>query len=102
VKKNSSGPVSNEKNKEILEAENNPKSGHYFKKIGNDYFKDGEYELALQYYTKAIEKNDTESVFFSNRARCFRNLGKIKEAYEDAKLAVELDDKNIKAHMLCG
>lgn len=48
------------------------------------------------------EINDTESVFYSNRSRCHKILKNLTEAYKDAVHAVELDDKNIKAHLLCG
>jgi len=59
--------------------------------------------------------NDTETVFYSNRARSYKMLkdyNKVREkykreiklykAYEDAKVAIELDDKNIKGYLLCG
>jgi STIP1 homology and U-box containing protein 1 len=39
---------------------------------------------------------------YSNRAQCFRKLGQWKECYEDALAAIELQELNIKAHMLCG
>jgi len=90
------------KKKEIFEAEKNPNSGHYWKKIGNEYYQKGNFEQALEHYTKAIEINDTESVFFSNRARCYKQLKNYKKAYEDAVHAIELDETNIKAHLLCG
>jgi len=90
------------KEADIIEAEKNPNSGHYFKKLGNDYFQKGQLDLAIANYNKAIQINDTESVFFSNRARCYKQLNQFKKAYDDAKLAIELDDKNIKAHLLCG
>jgi STIP1 family protein 1 len=99
-KKNSE--AKSEKNPDLESAENNPNSGHYYKKLGNEFYTKGMLQEALKYYSKAIELNDTESVFFSNRARCLRKLNQLKKAYEDSKYAVELDDKNIKAHLLCG
>jgi len=42
------------KDPQILQAENNPNSGHYYKKLGNDHFTKGQYQEALKYYTKAI------------------------------------------------
>jgi len=90
------------KNPDLAEAESNPSSGHYYKKIGNDQYLKGQYKEAIESYTKAIEINDTETVFFSNRARCYKQLKEFKKAYDDAKSAIELDDTNIKAHLICG
>ena len=46
--------------------------------------------------------NDTESVFYSNRAQCNRHLQEFQLAFKDAVQSVELDDKSIKAHMILG
>jgi len=94
--------VESAKEAEIAKAEQNPNSGHYYKRIGNDFYKKGQYQKAIENYTKAIQIDDTETIFFSNRARAYKLLGDFKKAYEDAKIAVELDDKNIKGHFLCG
>jgi len=48
----------------------------YWKEKANEEFKQGRNETALQYYSKAIDLNNTESVFFSNRARCLKKMGK--------------------------
>ena len=42
------------KKADITEAENNPNSGHYYKKIGNDLYLKGKYREAIENYTKAI------------------------------------------------
>ena len=44
------------KNKEadIAEAEKNPNSGHYYKRLGNDCFIKEQYQKAIDYYDKAI------------------------------------------------
>jgi len=42
------------KNPDLAEAENNPSSGHYYKKIGNDQYLKGQYKEAIESYTKAI------------------------------------------------
>lgn len=41
-----------------------------FKQQGNQYFKLKSYEEALAMYTHAIEKDPTNSIYFSNRSRC--------------------------------
>lgn len=48
------------------------------------------------------ELNNSESVFYSNRAQCFKKLGKIDEALKDAQESIELDPTNIRGHMLAG
>jgi len=47
-------PKMTEKELEILQAEKNPNSGHYYKRIGNEYYKKGMYAQAIENYTKAI------------------------------------------------
>ena len=41
-------------------------------------------------------------MFYSNRARCYKLIKDFEKANKDAVHAIELDDKNIKAHLLCG
>jgi STIP1 family protein 1 len=94
--------IKDKRKAEIAQAEKNPSSGHFYKKLGNDAFQKGDYQTAYQLYSRAIEINDTESVFYSNRARCCKSLKNYKKAYEDAVHAIELDETNIKAHLICG
>jgi len=42
------------KNPDLVEAENNPNSGHYYKKLGNELYQQGKYKDAIENYTKAI------------------------------------------------
>ena len=80
----------------------NENTGMFWKQKGNEAFKVKNYQLALEHYSKAIELNSSESVFFSNRARCFKNLNRYEQALKDAQEAVELDVDNIKAHLVAG
>lgn len=41
-------------------------------------------------------------MFYSNRARCYKLLGQYDDAMKDAQTAIELDEKNIKAHLISG
>lgn len=41
-------------------------------------------------------------MYYSNRARCHKMIERFKEGLEDAQRAIELDTKNIKAHLLMG
>ena len=46
--------------------------------------------------------NNTESIYFSNRAQAFKKLGKFKESLKDAQEAIELDTSNARGHILAG
>ncbi|CAD8084977.1 unnamed protein product [Paramecium sonneborni] len=69
---------------------------------GNEAFQNQNYLSAIEFYSQAIDEDHTESVFFSNRAMCYYNLKRYQEACNDATEALELDEKNIKAHMIAG
>lgn len=44
------------------------------KEKGNELFKSGEYETAIRYYSSAIKADDSNSIYYSNRARCYKML----------------------------
>jgi len=74
----------------------------FWKEKGNLSFKEGKIEEAINYYSRGIEMNDTESVLFSNRAKCFKQLGRLEEGLRDIQMAIDLDDSNIKAYLIQG
>ena len=51
-----------------------------FKNKGNEAFKAQRYEEAIQFFTKAIEQNPNDHVFFSNRSGSYLNNGQYDEA----------------------
>ncbi|KAG0266541.1 Protein SGT1 A [Mortierella polycephala] len=57
---------------------------------GSHAFADEDYEEALNYYTKAIEINATHIEIFLKRSATYQKLGRDKEAYEDALMALAL------------
>eukprot|EP01017_Pseudomicrothorax_dubius_P012205 TRINITY_DN1485_c0_g1_i5.p1 TRINITY_DN1485_c0_g1~~TRINITY_DN1485_c0_g1_i5.p1 ORF type:complete len:597 (-),score=229.01 TRINITY_DN1485_c0_g1_i5:177-1967(-) len=61
-----------------------------FKNLGNQAFTAGKFEEAIQHFTKAIELNPNDHVFYSNRSGCFASLKQYDKAYDDAKKCVEL------------
>lgn len=69
---------------------------------GNEAFQKGRYNEAVELYSKAITLNNTESIYFSNRAQAYKKLGKIEEALKDAQEAIELDTTNARGHILAG
>ena len=58
-----------------------------FKAEGNQFFKNKQYEKAIEQYTKAIEADDRDVTFFSNRSACYAALEKWEEAAADGKKA---------------
>lgn len=48
------------------------------------------------------EINSSETVFYSNRAQCYKKLGRIEDALKDAQEAIELDSNNVRGHLVAG
>ncbi|KAH0630545.1 hypothetical protein JD844_013706 [Phrynosoma platyrhinos] len=72
------------------------------KNKGNEYFKAGKYEQAIQCYTEAIGlcpcgKNADLSTFYQNRAAAYEQLQKWKEVAQDCTKAVKLNPRYVKA-----
>ncbi|KAK4964367.1 Palmitoyl-protein thioesterase 1 [Elasticomyces elasticus] len=71
------------------------------KNKGNEAFKANDWPKAIEYYTKAIELNDKEPSFYTNRAQASGANIKL-EAYgytiADATKAIELDPSFVKAY----
>ena len=55
-----------------------------FKAEGNKHLQSGNYEAAIEAYSKAIDIDSTDKVFFSNRSAAYLSKGSATEAYEDA------------------
>lgn len=66
------------------------------KEQGNVQFKAGNYNHAIDLYTRAIELNPNEPVLYSNRATCLKILKKYKESINEYKKSLQLDPKNTK------
>eukprot|EP00285_Hemiselmis_virescens_P015455 CAMPEP_0173393420 /NCGR_PEP_ID=MMETSP1356-20130122/22095_1 /TAXON_ID=77927 ORGANISM="Hemiselmis virescens, Strain PCC157" /NCGR_SAMPLE_ID=MMETSP1356 /ASSEMBLY_ACC=CAM_ASM_000847 /LENGTH=410 /DNA_ID=CAMNT_0014351431 /DNA_START=163 /DNA_END=1392 /DNA_ORIENTATION=- len=70
-----------------------------FKAVGNALYKAGKYQEAVDAYTKAIEKDPTEPMFFGNRAAALMMLKKYDDALADSKAAVALDVSFVKGYV---
>ncbi|KAM3960527.1 protein phosphatase D3 [Aphomia sociella] len=82
------GPVSQE---DIEAAEK-------LKNEANEFFKKQNYNSAIELYTKAIEKNSKNAVFFANRSIANLRLENFGYALVDASKAIELDRGYTKAY----
>ncbi|XP_043499420.1 tetratricopeptide repeat protein 12-like [Polistes fuscatus] len=67
------------------------------KRIGNGAFKEGDYEKAVTYFTKAIEQRKDSTVLWNNRALSYMNLELFEKALHDFKWALKVNDSNLKA-----
>ena len=45
-----------------------------YKNLGNDAFKNQKYEESIEFFTKAIEINPSDHVFYSNRSGAYASL----------------------------
>uniref|UniRef100_A0A060SZJ0 Serine/threonine-protein phosphatase n=1 Tax=Blastobotrys adeninivorans TaxID=409370 RepID=A0A060SZJ0_BLAAD len=68
------------------------------KQEGNKAFVEKRYTHALECYTKAIEKDDTQAVLYANRAQALIRLEEFGNAIADATKAIELDANYAKAY----
>ncbi|AGO10073.1 AaceriAAR083Cp [[Ashbya] aceris (nom. inval.)] len=69
-----------------------------YKNEGNEWVKAKDYARAVEAYTRAIEADDTQSIFYSNRALANLKLDRFQSALDDSARAIELDAGNVKAY----
>lgn len=61
-----------------------------FKNSGNDFFKNGKTNEAIEMYTKAIEVDGGNHVYFSNRSAAYLKKGEAENALADANACLKL------------
>ena len=66
------------------------------KERGNKYYSEGKYLEAIDYYTKAINIDSSNSSFWGNRALCYLNLQDALKCERDCNMAISLDPNNLK------
>ncbi|KAJ8977337.1 hypothetical protein NQ317_018619 [Molorchus minor] len=69
-----------------------------YKNRGNTQMRNSLYAEAVADYTKAIELNPTNAVYYCNRAAAYSRLGKELETIDDCKEAIKLDPQYGKAY----
>lgn len=69
-----------------------------WKAKGNEYYKAGSYQQAIDAYSKAIDANPSEAVFYGNRAAAHLMRKSSQIAVNDCKRAIELDAKYLKGY----
>ena len=64
----------------------------------NKFVKEKKYALAVEYYTKAIEVNPNNHVYYGNRALANMRLENYGSAIVDADKSIEINPKYVKAY----
>jgi len=67
------------------------KAAESWKEKGNDEFKKGNYEKAIEYYTYATECDPNNHVFYTNRSMCYATMNKWEKSLRDADTSVKLN-----------
>jgi tetratricopeptide (TPR) repeat protein len=68
------------------------------KNEGNTFFKNKQYEQAIEKYTEAIQLDPNDVTFYSNRSACFAALNKWSEAAEDGRQCIMTDKTFVKGY----
>lgn len=58
---------------------------------GNEFFKKGDYTTAVVWYTKAVDADPGNRVYYSNRAAAYQKMGNYAKAEEDGRLCIRCD-----------
>ncbi|XP_069840421.1 E3 ubiquitin-protein ligase CHIP isoform X2 [Dendropsophus ebraccatus] len=77
-------------------------SAQELKEQGNRLFVARKYQEAVSCYSKAITRNPSISVYYTNRALCYLKMQQLDKALADCKHALELDCQSVKAHFFLG
>jgi len=68
------------------------------KELGNKAFSAKEYEKAIEYYTAAIQIDDKNHVYFSNRSACNASLKQWEASATDAEQCIKISPAFIKGY----
>ncbi|UKJ87803.2 RING-type E3 ubiquitin transferase [Theileria orientalis] len=78
------------------------KKAEDYRNLGNESFKRGFTELAIEYYTKAITTYPKNHEFYTNRAVCYKRKGDWLKVEADVRQALNLEENSVKAHYFLG
>mmetsp|Transcript_579 Transcript_579/g.586 ORF Transcript_579/g.586 Transcript_579/m.586 type:complete len:321 (+) Transcript_579:62-1024(+) len=68
------------------------------KQEGNGFFKNKQYQQAIDKYTEAIAFDASDVTFFSNRSACYAALEQWEKAAEDGKQCIIVDRQFVKGY----
>ncbi|XP_074750979.1 tetratricopeptide repeat protein 12 isoform X2 [Strix uralensis] len=72
------------------------------KEKGNDAFRKGDYDIAIQRYTEGLEKLKDKQELYTNRAQAYLKMHEYEKAIGDCEWALKCNEKCIKAYFLMG
>ncbi|XP_055349067.1 serine/threonine-protein phosphatase 5-like [Paramacrobiotus metropolitanus] len=79
-------------------SEENRLKAEQLKDEGNELFKQGHYEQAVELYSQAIDWNPSVAAYYANRSFAYLRFELFGSALEDASKAVKLDPKYLKGY----
>jgi len=65
---------------------------------GNKFFLAKQYSQAVEWYTKAVQADPTDSAFYSNRAAAYMGMNKFEEALADSEQCIKLMPNWVKGY----
>ena len=77
-------------------ASNSVEEAENLKKQANDHFGSQNYEKAIEFYTAAIDKNDSVAAYYGNRSISYLRTECFGYALNDANKSLELDKSYLK------
>jgi tetratricopeptide (TPR) repeat protein len=70
--------------------------------LGVEYIRQGHYPQALEQFEKAVASGSSSAVVYANLCYSYYSLGRWQDAERAARHALDLDDRNGRAHYLLG
>lgn len=69
-----------------------------YKNKGNDEFKKGNYEKAIEFYTYATEMDPKNHIYYTNRSTCYAQMKKWDKSLRDAEKSLSIKSDWEKGH----
>eukprot|EP01100_Stratorugosa_tubuloviscum_P004113 TRINITY_DN2014_c1_g1_i1.p1 TRINITY_DN2014_c1_g1~~TRINITY_DN2014_c1_g1_i1.p1 ORF type:complete len:418 (-),score=222.37 TRINITY_DN2014_c1_g1_i1:51-1304(-) len=82
-----------------MEKRNTTKTAEDWKEEGNNFFRDTKYIEALEAYSKAIELDATNHIYYTNRSTTYAYLWMGDKALKDADKAIEINPEWIRGYL---
>jgi len=70
----------------------------HYKNQGNQMLSSKQYTKAIEFYTKAIELNPNNAIYYCNRAAAYSHMGQHQKAVDDCKSSINLNPNYSKAY----
>jgi tetratricopeptide (TPR) repeat protein len=71
-------------------------SAESYKEKGNEYFKKGDYEKAIENYTYACEIDPKNHLYYTNRSLCYASMKRWDKSLRDADKSIALNPNWVK------